>query len=200
MVVTHLIEGFTAFGTIAVAVAAIWGDWFRSVLAPARLTLIGHTLEGDPTLFASGSRAMFYHLKVINQHPWLPAQNCRVMLVGLSRRDPAGIFQLAPMSVPAQFVWAPAEFTPPVITLPREQVLDFGYIVEGDDKFIPRLYATPLNFQGFVRANEAVRFQLQIEAVNFTSPIYAFEVAWDGQWSYVPPTMKTHLPVRLIPR
>ena len=63
MVVTHIIEGLTAFGTIAVAVAAIWGDWFRSVLAPARLTLIGHTLEGDPTLSLPALGRCFIILK-----------------------------------------------------------------------------------------------------------------------------------------
>jgi len=103
------------------------------------------------------------------------------------------------MPVPFQFVWAPAESTPPDVTITREQVLDLGYIQENGDRFIPRLYVTPNNFQGFIGANEAVRFQLQIEAVGFSSPIYVVEVAWDGQWSYDPETMKRHLSIRLNP-
>jgi hypothetical protein len=103
------------------------------------------------------------------------------------------------MSVPQQFVWAPAEFTPSSVTITREQVLDLGYITENADGFVPRLYTTPNNFQGFVGANEAIRYQLQIEAVNFTSPIHVVEVAWDGQWSYDPETMSRHLPIRLNP-
>ena len=102
------------------------------------------------------------------------------------------------MSVPGQFVWAPAEFTPPTITLLREHIIDFGYIEENGDKFVPRLYATFFNFKGFVGSNDAVRFQVQIEAVNFSSPIYLVEVAWDGVWSFVPDTMKQHLPIRII--
>jgi hypothetical protein len=43
-----------------------------------------------------------------------------------------------------------------------------------------------------------VRYQLQIEAVNFISPIYVIEVAWDGVWDSIPATMRTHLPVRMI--
>ena len=193
-----IIEGFIAIGTVAVAVLAIWGDWFRSILAPLKLTIILHTPRGEPTTFASGTRVMFYHLKVVNQRRWLPAQNCRVMLVGLSRRDPGGIFQPVPMSFPSQFVWTPLEFTLPIITLLRKHVLDLGYVEENGKAFIPRLYATPLNFQGFVGPNEAVRFQLQIEAVNFLSPIYVIEVAWDGVWNYVPDTMVHHLPIRII--
>lgn len=200
MVTRHIVEGFTAFGTVAVAVLAIWGDWVRSILAPAKLTLVEHTPEGDLTTFASGTRVIFYHLKVSNQRRWLPAQNRRVMLVGLSRRDSGGVFQTIPMPVPGQFVWAPAEFTFPVITVVREQVLDFGCVEEHGNRFVPRLYAIPNNFQGFVGANDAVRFQLQIEAVNFSSPIYVVEVAWDGQWSDNPATMRLHLPpIRPIP-
>jgi hypothetical protein len=199
MVVTNIINGLTAFGTIAVAAAAIWGDWLRSKLAPLSLTLVGHTLDGDPALFGSGTRVMFYHLKVVNKRGWISARNCRVMLVGLSRRDPGNIFQPVPMSVPQQFAWAPAEFTPPIITVQREQVLDFGYIQENGDSFIPRLYVMPFNFQGYVGAHEAVRYQLQIEAVNFSSPIYVVEVSWDGVWDFVPATMGHHLPIRIIP-
>jgi hypothetical protein len=227
MVIKLVIDGFIALGTVAVAILAIWGDWFRSTLgATPSLTLIGHTLDGDPTpiagssepsTFSSGSsasagsipnpirpgsgtrRAMYYHLKVVNQRRWIPAQNCRVLLVGLSRRDPSGIFQPVVMSVPRQFVWAPSEFTPPVITLLREQVVDFGCIVENAPRFQPLIYTTPFNFQGFVGPNEAVRYQLQIEAVNFISPIYVVEVSWDGQWSYVPAEMKQHLPIRIVP-
>jgi predicted MPP superfamily phosphohydrolase len=167
--------------------------------SPPNLTLTVHTPDGDPTIFTpSGIRVMFYHLKVINQRPWLPAQSCRVMLMGLSRRDPSGIFQPVPMPVPFQFVWAPAEITPPSITLVREQVLDLGYILENGSAFVPRLYGIPNNFRGFVGPNEAVRYQLQIEAVNSSSPLYVVEVAWDGVWSYDPDTMMHHLSIRHI--
>jgi hypothetical protein len=200
MVVELIINGLIATGTIAVAILAIWGDWVRSRLAPAKLTLDVHTPEGNPALYASGNRVMFYHLRVVNQRGWLPVQNCRVMLIGLSKRDPSGIFQPVPMPVSWQFAWSPAEFMPPTITLLREQVLDLGYIDEHDKRFIPRLYWTPYNFRGYVGPNEAVRYQIQIEAVNFSSPIYVIEVAWDGVWSFIPAEMKTHLPVRLLPR
>ena len=198
-VIRLIIDGLVAFGTVAVAVLAIWGDWLRSKLAPLSLILVEHTPRGDPALFSTGTRVMFYHLKVVNRRRWLPAQNCRVMLMGFSRRDPSGMFQPLSLSVPQQFVWAPAESTPPSITLLKEQVLDFGFIQENDDKFIPRLYGTPYNFQGHVRANEAVRFQLQMEALNFISPLYSVEVAWDGVWSFDPETMRHHLTVRLVP-
>jgi len=194
-----VIDGAVAFGTIAVALLAIWGDWIRSKLAPAKLVIQLHTPEGDPTTDVNGSRLMFYHMKVVNQRPWLPALNCRVLLRGLTKRGPDSFFHPVPMAVPTQFVWAPAEITPPVITVVREQILDFGIVGEGQAMFVPRLYSVANNFQGLVGANEAVRFQLQIEASNFSASTYqVFEVAWDGQWSFAPATMAQHLRIREI--
>ena len=95
-----VIHGLIALGTNGAVVVGIWGNWFRSKFMPPKLILTAHTLEGDPARFGSGARVMFYHLRMINQQAWLPAPNCRVMLRGLSRRDPRGIFQLVGLSVP----------------------------------------------------------------------------------------------------
>jgi hypothetical protein len=86
-----------------------------------------------------------------------------------------------------------------MVSILREQVADLGYVEEHGKIFIPRLYWMSNNFQGFVPANGGVRYHLRIEAVNFLSPIYVVEVAWDGQWSYVPAQMRPHLPIRIIP-
>ena len=64
--ISLVINGLIALGTMGAVVVAIWGSWFRSKFMPPRLTIIAHTLEGDPARFASGTRVMFYHLRVIN--------------------------------------------------------------------------------------------------------------------------------------
>jgi hypothetical protein len=195
-----IIDAAAAIGTVAVAVLAIWGDWFRSVLAPARLVIMPHTLQGDPTTNSvDGSRLMYYHLRVVNERRWLAATNCRVLLRGLSRRGPDNIFHPVNMAVPLYFVWAPAEITPPVITLVNEQILDFGYVTENGTRFVPTLYSYSNNFQGFVGPNEAVRFHIAIEATNFSSlQNQVFEVAWDGVWSHEREAMAQHLRIREI--
>jgi hypothetical protein len=190
-----IIDGVVALGTLLVAATAIWGDWFRAKFLPHKLTLTGPIPAGGfPTTYATGARAMFVQFKVINERR-LSARNCRVMLVGISRRDPSGNFQPEPMVYPCQFTWSPLEFMPPIMTIIREQKLDLGYVNENDQAFVPRLYYQPFNFHGSVRPNEAVRYEIQIEAENFTSPRYVVEVAWDGQWSFVPDQMRRHLPV-----
>lgn len=126
-----LIDALVALGTLMVAAAAIWGDWLRSRLAPPKLIIEPHNLRGDPTVFGDSkspqaTRVMFFHLKVVNQRPWLTINNCRVLLKGISRRGPDGGFYPVPMSIPIQFVWAPAEITPPVVTIIKEQILRSG--------------------------------------------------------------------------
>lgn len=195
-----IVQILIAVGTIGAVIVALGGDWIRSKLASPDLILVENNLEGAPTLYGDGHRAMFYTLRVENRRRWLSVrnQNCRVLLIGLSRRDPSDNFQPEPLPFPGQFVWTPAEFTPPIIEITREQVLDFGYINENDTYFIPRLYASPIKFERYVIGpNEAVQYQLQIEAANFTSPIYVVEVTWNGQWSFDPNVMKRHLPVNL---
>ena len=90
-----IIDALIAVGTLMVAAAAIWGDWLRSWLAPTKLIIEPHNnLRGDPTVFESrdpksaqtDTRVMYFHLKVVNQRPWLSVKNCRVLLKGMTRR------------------------------------------------------------------------------------------------------------------
>jgi hypothetical protein len=73
-------------------------------------------------------------------------------------------------------------------------VFDFGRLEEGATRFLPVLYSYSNNFNGFVGKNEAVRYELELDATNFFSPRpQVFEVAWDGQWSTDPEAMQHHL-------
>lgn len=195
----------TAFGTIAVAILAIWGERVRSWLSPPKLEIEAHnSFRGDPSPLTTESgqeigRAMFYHLRVVNKRPWLPIKNCRVLLMGISRRGPDNEFHRSPLSVPRQLVWAPAEFSPVLVTVTKEQIVDFGRVDEGGNGFRPALYSCPNNFAGFVRKDEAVRFELAVEGDNFTSRRYkVFQVAWDGIWEFEPEKMENHLRISEI--
>jgi hypothetical protein len=202
-VVDIVFSGFTAVGTVLVAILAIWGDRFRSRFAPALLTMEIHDADGDLTFLSQpgGNRlpTYFYHLKVKNKRPWISPKNCRVLLKAMSKRGPDGLFHSIPMSVPLQYVWAPSEITPPVIAIEHEQILDFGIVTEANRIFVPMLYSQSNNFLGFVRANEAIRYSLQIVSDAFVSKRYqVFEVAFDGTWSSERLEMKNHLRIREI--
>lgn len=205
-----VIPALAALGTIAVAILAIWGDWWRARCAPAKLVLAPHnnltgslTTIGEPMPgggFRNVRNAYFFHLKVVNEKPWIVPRNCRVLLKAMSQRGPDGDFRPIPMAVPLQYVWAPSETTPPVLSVEDEQALDFGRLIEGEDAFRPVLYSRTNNFQGDVKAKEAMRYSLQIVSDKFVAQQYqVFEVAWDGVWSNNPEQMRTqHLVIKEI--
>jgi hypothetical protein len=193
-----LVQSFVAIGTILAVILAIWGDLIRSVLVPPKLRLHVHNPRGTPTQFNDGQKVYFYHLRVKNSRTWSPARNCHVTLRELYRRGPDQLFHPVALPVPVQFIWAPAEFTPPRIHLVTEQVLDFGTLTE-HGRFTPRLAVMLNDFKGFVNPNDAVRFCLEICADGYHAARFqVFEVAWNGKWSENPNQMAENLQIREI--
>lgn len=199
-------DWLTAAGTIAVAILAIWGDWFRHIFAPRKLKLVLRDPKGDLTNFSvpgivvtGPTRIYYYHLVAINERRWLTPKNCRVVLKAVHKRGPDGHFHQLALAIPLLYVWAPAEFTPPVITIEDEAPLDFGSLPEAGSRFAPRFYGTPNNFEGTVAKDEVLRYSLQVVADGFVSKQYqVFEVAWNGNWDADREKMSRNLVIREI--
>jgi hypothetical protein len=195
-----IINLLTAIGTISVAILAIWGDWVRSRWAGPKLTLVPHdNFRGTFMPRKNNAGVIFYHLKVVNRRYPVNATRCRVMLKTMKRADKDGIFKEVHLACPLPFVWSPSEISPPCITVGRDQVLDFGRIEEGSNHFLPQLHLYTGNFGGYVYANEAMRYGLEIESDNFISPrLQVFEVKWNGKWSEDPDRMSENLQIREV--
>ena len=194
-----ILSGLTAFGTIFVAILAIWGDYIRARFAPGKLAI--ETCDEDGDMVGQPPNQVYYrHLKVVNKRRWR-AENCRVLLREMSRRGPNGVFQPIPMPVPLQFIWTPPDTTPSLVTIHRDQMLDFGFIRQAQQlRWEPRLYWQPGNFAGFVGHNEAVKYSLQIVADAYVSEKYqVFQVSFDGLWNPVAAQMKMHLTIDEVP-
>ena len=188
------IDAATAIGTVAVAVMAIWGERVRARLAPPKLELRLHTFRGTLALMTipgvnmpgGGKPARYYHLKVVNIRPWLSVQNCRVILTAIRRRGADDTYAELEFPVPFPFVWSGEEPGPELLTVTTERVLDFGRLIEGTERFEPRLRAGPNIFDGYVRRGEAIRYELALDASNLSSSRrQEFEVAWDGEYPIV---------------
>lgn len=200
-------DGLTAVGTIGVAVLAIWGEQLRSRFVPLSLLLTSHNLAGTLTKTAGGRPVYYYHLKVVNQTRVRAAKGCRVMLVGLHRRAADGAFHPEPLPVPLQFVWSPAAFTPTQLTVQRDQVVDFGFVLAPSQfqgpppVYEPALYVTPNDFRGRVGPGEAIRYLIEIEAEDFVSEApQVFEVSWQNGWSDQPAVMAGNLTIHEVSR
>jgi hypothetical protein len=194
-----LIQLMTAIGTIAVAIIAIWGDWIKIKFTPPKLKIITLNTRGELTNFSNGIRVIFYHFKVVNSRPWTIAKNCKVLLKAISKELPNGQFQNQPLNTNPSFIWTPSEITPQAINLAKEHAFDFGFLQENGHEFRPVLNIVPNNFQGFIRANQKIRFSLQPYADNFITEKYqVFEVAWNGIWSDNMDTMSQNLTIHEI--
>jgi hypothetical protein len=194
---------FAAIGSFFVAISAIYGDFLRSKFIGPKLKIVPYNLKGDRTTlteYDASTRkplrsylAYYYHLKVVNYRPFVPAKNCRVMLRQLHRLGPDREFHPEVLVVPYQYVWSPAEWAPAFQTVADEEVLDFGRISQGG-VFQPTLYVIGSNFKGYVNPNDSVRFSLQIVADNYVSPrMQIFQVDWNGKWADTPEDMSKNL-------
>ncbi|MDH6305743.1 hypothetical protein M2459_002501 [Parabacteroides sp. PF5-5] len=145
------------------------------------------------------TRVVFYHLNIINKSR-IPAKNCKVLLREISTKKRNKKFHNAFINIEQQYVWAPHEQTPKLITITKqnEGVIDFGYINEKSEKFIPRLYVNSNAFPGFLYKNETKQYHLEIVADNYLSRRFIFQVKWNGNWSDNKKKMERNLIIKNI--
>jgi len=189
-----------AVGTIAVAIAAIWGDRLREWLNPLKARTEVHNVRGKKEFAPpEGGTLIFYHLKVVNGTHWRALQNCRVLLTEIQRKHPDGSFHIDPFPVPRQFFWAPSELSPAAASFTKERIFDFGVLRFSDATFRPTLLPQGGELHANVAAGEAVRYRLKIVADNFDQPGgQLFEVAFDGKCSEDLDQMSRSLVIREV--
>jgi len=138
---------FTAIGTVAVAVVAIWGDWIRARLAGPQIALALRDERGDLNRRNDGVKEIYYHLFIANRRLWSPAEAVRVLVVGLAKRRPDGSYLAEPLVAPLQLTWAFPTFHELFPTIADSDTCDFGAIDEHSGRFRLSTYITPNNFR-----------------------------------------------------
>jgi hypothetical protein len=189
---------FTAIGTVAVAVLAIWGSWVRDRVAGPKLRVSLLNSHGNLTVQNDGKRAIYYHLSVVNERRWSTAEKVRVLVTGIAKRRPDGSFAAESLTAPLQLTWAYSEFHEQFPTIGTPDTCDFGYLLESDGTLKLSTYITPNNFQGFIVKDEAIRVTVIAAAHNGESKPIVVEVHWDGQWSTDLSEMQRHLVIKQL--
>lgn len=189
---------FTAIGTVAVAIMAIWGNWVRARLAGPQITLALRDARGDVNPRNDGTREIYYHVVVRNRRRWSPAEAVRVLVVGLAKRRPDGSYFAEPLVVPLQLTWAFPTFHELFPTIADSDTCDFGAVDERSGRFRLSTYITPNNFRGYITAGEAMRVTLVASAHNGNSEPLVLEVSWDGRWSAELDEMQRHLVIKPV--
>src|SRR5262249_41878965 len=149
-VIDTIASVFTAIGTVAVAILAIWGDQIKDRLLGPRLGLSLVSAKGDLTRRGDGSKVYYYHLRVTNQKGRNAARGTRVVMQAFSRRAPSGRFVISPLVYPLQLVWTPFEAGETERLVTDESFCDLGYVGEFEKIFRLAAIATPNNFSGSV--------------------------------------------------
>ncbi len=191
------------FGTISVAVLAIWGEQVRNWLAAPRISIEPHNLTGKKIHDSNGRLMIFYFLKVVNRRRWATARGVRVVLKRIDRRGPDHNFHPDGEPVPYQFCWSPSETEPVLQTITDQKVVDLGWLSApdqtGQSVFQPKMYSWPHRPDFHVRNGEAVRYHLEVQGDNFycTKPTVV-EVAWDGQFTDDLNELQKHLRITMI--
>jgi hypothetical protein len=194
-----VIDALVAIGTLAVAILAIWGDWFRNKLAAPRLTLQLRDTKGHLTSQQDGQKVIYYHLVVENKRKWAMARGVQVMLEGVWRRAADGTFKADTLAIELPLTWAFPQLSPLNPKVSDRKTCDFGCLAERERQFKPSLYVYPNNFMGYVAPNQAVRYRIRVVADNLTSgKAIVVEVSWDGQWSSDMTEMERHLVVKEV--
>lgn len=184
-----------AFGTIVVAIIAIWGDFLRSVFAAPKLKISLFDKEGEPTQYSDGRNVRYYHLLIKNIRKWAPAKNVLVHVVSLEKPNPDGEWQKAMYSGHVPLVWQFGDYYPGYPSIGRERICDLGRITENGVFELKTLFR-PNNFDGSVRRNQKIRVHLQAVSDNGHSNMLILEIAWDGNWSLEAKEMANHLVIK----
>lgn len=192
---------FTALGTVAVAIIAVWGDWIKSKIASPILEL-ALVNRSDQTTTTAGLQRIYHHILVRNKRRWSPAKNVRVMIRQVSKKGPDGSFFAEHLVLPLQLTWAfPAthELLP---TIGPEDKCDLGSLEQAapgqSGLFKLSTYIWPNNFHGVVQANETLRVELIAFSQESESKPLFVEISWDGKWSSDREEMQRHLVVKEV--
>jgi hypothetical protein len=203
-VVKILCDIAVALGTIAVIVVAIWGDWWRALLAAPQITIEPiRNFEPEIRETTSGRKLAFYYLNIKNSRHWSPARGVRVLLKRFERRDANNHFHAEPVTAMFQFCWSPSESSEVVQTIVDERICDLGFLWEpelsGHCHFEPKLYSEPLSKPFKVNRAQAVRYHLLPVGENFRcDEPTVIEIEWDGEYSEDLMALERHLQIRVV--
>jgi hypothetical protein len=187
---------FTAIGTVAVAILAIWGDWVRARLVGPKLELALRDPRGELNTRNDGKRELYYHIEVTNGRKWSPARQARVMLTEVEKKIADGSFVRDPL-IPLQLTWAYSAAAGEMLpTIVANQTCDLGCLTENGDRFRLTTYSRPNNFHGFIIAGQTMRATVVAMADNVQSLPLCIEISWDGKWSADSSEMQRHLVVK----
>jgi len=201
------VYALAAVGTVGAVVVALFGEWIRAHLWPPKLvvSLRDSTDESVPTKLATEearviTQSRWCHVHVENtRRRFSPATDVQVFLLSVEEPDAAGTFQLRWAAEPVPLAWSHQKYKPATFRIGVPRQADLCSVVQHPTDGTHFLLLAPL-FQPFalpVRWETGCKLALTVQArgVEADSNKLRVEVAWNGEWSDDPRTMRRHLTV-----
>lgn len=169
----------TAYAAIATALAtvvAVFGsERVCKGFFPPRLSL--KTSNLNVGRFGLNQKGFRYFYLVLQNERDEPAKNVRVLLKRSCKKQNGSFGDWRVYSPSLQVVWSPAESTPMVISINKEQTVDFFRLEQVGDSFVlkPLLYVIPNDFEEKLKPGDCARFELEIVA-DYFEKIQTFEI------------------------
>lgn len=193
-----LINALIAFGLLGVVILALFGQWIRNKIFPAKLEIEILDRNGELTILDNGHKVVYYHIHVINKKS-VVVNKCMLFLKSIQKLDPNGSFVDVPVSVPPRYIWSPAETAPEAIDIIKSHIADFGYVIDSSTEFKPTVTPILNSFKGNLQHHETFRYFIQVVAGNYQpKKLFGIEVTWDGQWPEDLSEMYKHLIIKRI--
>ncbi len=193
-----------ALGTIAVAIAAIWGDKLRDVFCAPRLIVSLLNPRGQPVSTTGDYPTRYYHLQVRNERRWALAKNVRVLLTDLSRPVPGGAYQRTSQSGPLALSWQHLSYKGMFLNIAHvAETCDLGHVEKQPDVgplFRLECFPWPNDFEGTLdKSGGDLRVHVLAVADNAVSEPLIVDIHWDGEWHDSEDEMSKHLIVSAVP-
>jgi hypothetical protein len=201
------VSAAVAFGTVAAALVALFGQAFRSKFFPPRLSLSLVKPEGERTpvklsWLENGEarsrleEARYYHLRVSNDRRWSPANQVQVFLLRTEELGPDGELRTTWVGdVPMR--WRSQETFPIARTIGPSADADLCCVVKG--KWLELLpLVTPYSLAAKRNEATSIVLSLQVRANEADSGILRVQASWDGRWEDGAQEMMRHLVVKVL--
>jgi hypothetical protein len=154
------INFFTALGTVAVAILAVWSKQIINKLNPGKAKIIPiDNLHGYPD--PNGN--WWFHMALVKTSGGESLTDARVFLSKVYKKTKDG-FAMQSYPFKRQLAWTPKEFSPTTQTIKHDREFDVGCFFPVQKHFYPSLYQPDRAEGAVVKSGETFRYLFACEA------------------------------------
>jgi hypothetical protein len=193
-----LVNSIFAFLLLSQLIVALWGERLHQIWSKPKLKV---EFE-EPTLTSQtdGKKGWYYYLRISNSKKSFPANNVRVLLYKVFKKDPDHLWHERKFSGPVQVMWRSPKKMPEYTRIGPDEHSTFACLWEGSLALRLQLIEFPSDLDINIGPNEPTRLEFKAVSDTAESDTLTLEITWDGQWVGDRTAMSNHIIVRKVNR